>query len=406
MSDEQQFPTLTEQPFAEQLRERRESAGLSQAEVARRAGLQRTTIRNLESGITAPAPATLRRLHRVKELNLADAGPEHAWAPHEHYAPTYSPLFLAERMTAALNAPGGALDQVFLYLDAQSAVDWKNYSNEAGYVANFRQKMPLAEVAELIAERAKSGIDVVALGAGDGKSETQLTQHLAERLPAPPDLRLYLLDISHALLHTAFRCAVDALASSRVPVYPIHGDFYDLPRYPVLAYRPPTDKRSRVWVFVGNTLGNLANEVHFFQDLQAVGRSGDFAVVHVQTAWASASNLDEVRAADPALSRSLSPLAERWLVGPVLRHCRGARSVTVTTEPMNHCAVPGSYEIQVYGTVHLDDGAARRYMLARIRRYDAGQLAAALAGVGWELVGDFPFGPLPHRCSVLLLRRV
>lgn len=60
------------QSVGELLRSRRESAGLSVSELARRSGLTRGTIQNLESGRTAPTPETFRRLAEIVELQLSE----------------------------------------------------------------------------------------------------------------------------------------------------------------------------------------------------------------------------------------------------------------------------------------------------------------------------------------------
>ncbi len=403
-----EYPTLKAPSFGQLLRAKREAADLSQSKLAHMTGLRRQTIHNIEQGLTEPAPQTVRILERVAALRLGeplDQG-DPGWTPGAHYAPTYAPLQLAAKMTATLNAPGGSLDQVFLYLDAQSAVDWTDYCNDGYYVRNFRETMPIEDAARRIVGRAGAqGIDVVALGSGDGKSETRLTEHLAELLPQPPDIRLYLLDISHALLHSAYCHAVDTLANMRVSICPIHGDFYDLPRYPVLTYRPAHERRHRVWMFVGNTLGNLVDEPRFFGDLGVCARPGDFAMVHVQLVWAPAQDIEAVRKSDPNLNRSTSPLLHKWLTGPLQRHCRGLSDISVTVDVSNRCAIPGSYEIRFIGSANMHDKSKRSFVLLRSRRYDSKLFADALSDLGWEFVADMPFGPSPPRCSLLLLRR-
>lgn len=117
---------------------------MSRAELARRTGLQRTTITNLEAGRTTPAPDTLRRLAKV----LGEGEPPPPLAQPEFFAPTYQPLRLAEQMTAQLNAAGGALDQVYLYLDYQSALDWVSASTDPEYERRYRNRMPLDVAAD------------------------------------------------------------------------------------------------------------------------------------------------------------------------------------------------------------------------------------------------------------------
>src|SRR5437868_2622904 len=56
--------------IARQLIERRRKAGLSQAEVAKRAGIRQETVSRLESGKHAPTVRTVEKIDRV----LAEAG--------------------------------------------------------------------------------------------------------------------------------------------------------------------------------------------------------------------------------------------------------------------------------------------------------------------------------------------
>lgn len=384
----------------ESLRRAREAKGMSRAELARRTGLQRTTITNLEAGRTTPAPDTLRRLAKV----LGEGEPPPPLAQPEFFAPTYQPLRLAEQMTAQLNAAGGALDQVYLYLDYQSALDWVSASTDPEYERRYRNRMPLDVAAQQIADLGiEHGADVIALGSGDGKCETRLTKRLAELLPAQPELRLYLLDISHALIHTAYQHATNELPG--IAVIPLHGDLYQLPQYPSFAHRAPHDLRTRIWTFIGNTFSNLTDELAFMTDLASCARPGDFAVIDVDIAWAPAADLAAVRAADPVCNRPLGTIADRWLTGPIRRHCRGVREVNVTSEPTNRCPVPGSYQHNFVAAVRLQDGSERRYTVMRSKRYDPELLAQTIDDLGWEQIQILRFGPGVDRHALLVFRR-
>ena len=60
------------------LRQRRESAGLTQTELASAAKLSTTTIANLESGRNTPAALTVASLRNVAALKLGVALPQYA----------------------------------------------------------------------------------------------------------------------------------------------------------------------------------------------------------------------------------------------------------------------------------------------------------------------------------------
>ena len=66
------------QRFGDVLRQRRESAGLTQTELASAAKLSTTTIANLESGRNTPAALTVASLRSVTALKLGVALPQYA----------------------------------------------------------------------------------------------------------------------------------------------------------------------------------------------------------------------------------------------------------------------------------------------------------------------------------------
>ena len=215
--------------FGELLRSRREEAGLSVADLARKTGVVRTTIHNIEQGLTTASPQTLKRLAGVKSLRLTELDASRDGALDAWFTEQYNPMQMVRGMGAVLNGPGGQIEQTLLYLDPQSAFDWYALSNSEQYITAFRSKIPLDKLAERIFKESKGvGLDVDGLGCGDGKTETALMQLLADQMPAPPDLQLYLLDISHVLLSEAYRTALDSLAPRRIPVFAIHGNFNDV----------------------------------------------------------------------------------------------------------------------------------------------------------------------------------
>lgn len=395
--------------FADLLRHRREKAGITVSELARLSGLTRGTIRNLESGRTAPTPETFRRLAQIADLDLTEAPSRSdttgfAPTPSAWLSPRYDPLQLASDMAQIFNGPGGTLEQTFAYLDPQSAADWYEYSNLPGYLESFRSKIPVELLARAVmdASTAKS-LDLVALGVGDGKSETRLTQALSQLLPGPAALRMYLLEISHPLLVTAYKHAVAGLPGE-LPVFPIHGNFLDLPRVLPLQQQPGRERR-RLWTMFGNTMGNLAHEPSFLADVGASSRPGDLLLLDVQKTWAPARDLKAIRKDDPIFNGPMHPVAERWLSGPVLRHCRGAREVRFDLVPHNRCTLAGSYEITFSADVTFDGGRQRRFEVFRVRRYDVAKLTSELNDLGWRCVFSALYGPAPEHMAMLLLQR-
>jgi hypothetical protein len=314
---------------------------------------------------------------------------------------------MAREMVATLNGPGGQLDQTYLYLDPQSTSDWDRLCNSDRYTTAFRATVPLNKVAERIVKESRgAGLDVDALGSGDGKTETALVQRLADLLPSPPDLRLYLLDISHTLLSAAYRYASDALAARRVPVFPLHGNFNDIARLPVLYYHPAGVRRTRVFALMGYTLANLMDEQRFFRDLAECAQPGDLAYLDVQLVRGSIQRPDELRQLEMKQGQLALPSYADFLAGPLHRHCRGAKKIDLRLDLTLHCAVPGSYEIAFLTDVQMYEGPPKRFMVWRVRRYEPAKLGECLTRIGWDPLQTWSYGPgKENLAAVMLLRR-
>lgn len=394
------------QPFGVLLAERRRAAGLSQSQLARLSGLCRGTIANLEEGRTQPAADTRYQLAKVPALALhVEDTAEHKSAPPWIFTPLYSPLDMSREMDRLLNGPGGTFEQTFAYLDPQSARDYYDYANAPSYIETFREKFPVDEFAAAAMGRDKVwGLDLVALGVGDGKVETRLAHRLANLLSPGVDLRCYLLDISHPLLVEAYKRATVELQDV-APVFPIHGNFLDLRSVIALAYR--ADDRRRLWCMIGNTFGNLDHEPRFLDDLAACSHTGDLLLIDVDTVWADAKDRAAILATDPALLNKVPEPAARWLSGPLRRHCRDVRSIRLDVELTMRCPLPGSYQLTICATVKRIDGGTVKHNLFRFRRYTPDILAAELRDLGWRALRVLPYGPgQRQRKSGLLLERM
>ncbi len=392
--------------FGQLLRSRRELAGLSVADLARKAGLARATIHNIEEGLTTPSPQTLKLLAGIKALRLTELSsssdtPIDAWCTAQ-----YNPMEMTRTMVAKLNGPGGQVEQTYWYLDPQSASDFHALCNSEQYITAFRSKLPLDKVAERIVKLSKGvGIDVDGLGCGDGKTETSLMQRLADSMPPPPDLQLYLLDISHVLLAEAYRDALDSLAPRRIPVFAIHGSFYDIAKNPPLYMHPTSIRRMRVFLMMGMTIGNIENEPRFFRDLAECAQPGDLVVLDCEIARAPADQPERIRQMEPTLKAKRAPEAHTsFLSGPLKRHCSGLRSVRLRAELSTLCPVPGSYTLQNWADVEKDDEPERHFLVLQTKRYDLSKLSDCLLSLGWTTIQTWKYGP-ENQAAVLLLQK-
>ncbi len=392
--------------FGELLRSRREEAKLSVADLARKTGLVRTTIHNIEQGLTTASPQTLKLLASVKALRLTELDASQTAAADTWFTQQYDPMQMVRGMDAVLNGPGGQIEQTLLYLDPQSAADWYALSNSEQYITAFRSKMPLDKLADRIIRESKGvGLDVDGLGCGDGKTETALMQRLADHMPTPPDLHLYLLDISHLLLYGAYRFALDALAPRRIPVVAIHGNFNDISKNPLLYMHPRSIRRMRVFLMMGYTLGNIHDEPWFFRDLAACAQPGDLAVLDCQLVRAPADQAEQIHANDAPIRVKRFPDAyTSFLSGPLRRHCNGLLGMKLRSELSTHCLVPGSYAVESWADVEKEGEPLRRFLVWRVKRYDLEKLSESLRSLGWNTVQTWKYGP-EKLAAVLLIQR-
>ena len=404
--------------FAGLLKRLRTAAKIARNALASRAGLSRNTIHNLEAGRHNPTHATVMRLLTVPELGLRyDDIPWRqpsedalAAAPNCWIAPGYDPIKMFVDLITLLNGQGGSIEQTYAYLDPKSALNWYTLSNHSSYATVYRENMPLGPIAEQIHQSVgHAPIDFIALGAGDGKQEVRLLEHLLGHSESRPsrsrtDISLYLLDISQPLLSEAYRHASATLTGrSGVTVWAVQGNFHHLPRYTQLHYAPQRANRRRLITLFGNTLGNLDNEPSFFRHCLVGFAPGDLLLLDVDLTHASASNPAEIRQRDPALLNGVRPSHVEWLGGPLLRYCNGAVGVQLQYELETSCPVAGSYCLDALATINMLDGRDKRFSVFRFKRYDAQSLIRLLASLGWECVTHQAYGPNQAQPAKMLL---
>jgi transcriptional regulator with XRE-family HTH domain len=100
--------------FGELLRSRREAAELSVADLARKTGVVRTTIHNIEQGLTSASPQTLKLLASVKSLRLTELDNSRDGSLEAWFTEQYNPMQMVRGMGAVLNGPGGQIEQTLL----------------------------------------------------------------------------------------------------------------------------------------------------------------------------------------------------------------------------------------------------------------------------------------------------
>ena len=399
--------------FGRLLRDKRNAAGLSRVQLARRAKLSDATVKFTETARHPPSRATLIRLIGVSELKLRWADvPGHPMPPS---ADTSGPLLPAERTGLAsqlnclltpssdslpliadlarfLNGAGGYVEQTHAYLDHYSAADYLALCQNSIAVTTLRSHMPLGELAQrIVAISDRAPLQVIALGSGDGIQEAQLVAHLLEA--SAPNVELCLLDSSPPLLSCAYQHAADRLASApQVKVWALQCNFHHLPLYTEL-HRSPTRRRSpRLFTMLGGTLAHLDHELRFLRQTLLACEADDLLLLDVPLASASCDEPLQIKARDRILAGGVPALYATWLGGPIWRHCKDVERVDFHWRLETRCPVPGSYALHAVATVKSSRCADRQFSLFRIGRYDSTQLARCLSELGWNEVAIVSYG--------------
>jgi len=391
--------TSGERRFGDVLRQHRDEAGLTQEQVAAFSSLSLSLVRKLEQGSMYPSRNALLALCTVPDLKLvpneittlpATREQGHRLAPNWYVSPGFDSVSMLTEFTNQINGGGGAIEQTHAYLDHKSALDWIQLCNMPRYQA-WRDCFPHEETAARIREVVgRAGLDVIALGPGDGKTEVQLVRSIVADWERP-NLRFYLLDASQPLLGRAFRHAIDAFDDQPgVFVCGIQGNFHHLPRYLQLHYTPARSHRRRIYTLIGCTLGNLEHEPQFFRHALAGAAPNDLLLFDAEFAFTDSSDPKEIRLRDPAFGSSLDD-HQRWLGGPILRYCREAQSVSLSLGLDTDRPLPGSYGIQFLAKVQLLGGQSKEFCMWQVRRYQPQSLVDCLRGLGWQHVGLMPF---------------
>jgi uncharacterized protein len=164
---------------AELLLEARRSAGLTQAELARRAGTSQAMVARYETGIASPTVRTLRRLLRAadRDLELSSVASEAAIPP--------SPLAAALRehraeITAAAERVGAHNVRVFGSVARGEDTADSDLDLLVDFPARERGLLPLLTLAEQVERLVGRRVDVAAV---EVMAEPVRNRALAEAVP-------------------------------------------------------------------------------------------------------------------------------------------------------------------------------------------------------------------------------
>jgi len=399
--------------FGRLLRDKRNAAGLSRVQLARRAKLSDATVKFTETARHPPSRATLIRLIGVSELKLRWADvPGHPAPPLTEtidsllraessglvsqlnclLTPSSDSLPLLADLARLLNGAGGYVEQTHAYLDHYSAADYLALCQNSLAAARLRSCMPLGELAQrIVAISDRVPLQVIALGAGDGLQESHLVARLMEA--STPSIELCLLDISQPLLSCAYRHAVDRLGTaSNVKVWALQGNFHHLPLYTELSRSLTRRPTRRLITMLGSTLANLDHEPRFLRQTLLACEADDLLLLDVPLASAPCEEPLQIKARDRLFASGVPAPYATWLGGPIWRHCKDVERVDFHWRLETRCPVSGSYALHAVATVQSSRCADRPFSLFRVARYDATPLAECLIELGWNEIAAIPYG--------------
>ena len=410
------------QEFGKLLRDKRNAAGLSRMQLARRAKISDATIKFLETARHPPSRATLIRLISVEELRLtwSDAPGAHSppsterihvvEGPQFHselnclLTPSFDPVRMITELGRFLNGAGGHVEQTSAYLDHQSAAAYLALCQQSAVTAALRASTPLAEAARrIVSNTGQVPLKIIALGSGDATLEVRLVQHLIEEA-CTPNVELCLVDVSQPLLACGQKHAAEALAGiPQAHLWGMQCHFHELPLYSRLVHGSEKRPRCRrVFCMLGGTFANLDHEPRFFQHALPHCARGDLLLLDLQLARGSAQDPAEIKKRDKQWAAGVTHVEAAWLSGPIWRHCKNVVRVDFHWNLETHCPVPGSYALGAVATVQLHSGAERQFSMFRFRRYAPDQVAECLHDLGWDEIGVMPFGGVHHPSSLRL----
>ncbi len=126
----------------------------------------------------------------------------------------------------------------------------------------------------------KTNPDYISLGPGNGQKDCVLLSSLLSKINIQSEIFYYPVDVSHRMLSNAIQTIIsDEHIRGKIKIKAVHSEFDKLSDF-----RPVFDYRSEpnLFVFLGNTLGNIQNELTFLQTIKSVMRTGDMFLLEVR----------------------------------------------------------------------------------------------------------------------------
>ena len=112
-------------------------------------------------------------------------------APRWYVSPNFDSVQMLHDFAQQLNGGGCAIEQTYAYMDHKSAMDWISLCTTPA-TSRRSASMPHQAIVKRLREVVGLvGLDVIALGPGDGKTEVRLVQQILERASVPTCVSIY-----------------------------------------------------------------------------------------------------------------------------------------------------------------------------------------------------------------------
>ena len=318
--------------------------------------------------------------------------------PNSYVMPGFSTANISDALEAQLQGEGSTIEQTGLYIDPTSSSRWYAVANQANYSAvhSGLQYEDIAEQMEYFHLKDIDSLDIFALGAGDGKNETMLAQHLQHKVP---EMNLFLVDVSSSLLEIAYKHATTVFGPThKDQILTVHGDMNQLGKKDYVAlYAPNRPKTRRLFTMLGCTFGNLSNEIRWLRENLAGLTKNDLFLVDMALAYAPADRPDLIKKQDPRLNGKNGPgwdtAVESFFSNTLYRYCRGIKNINFIQElDSGSCVVKGSYAVSIRAHVEFHDEPDKIFTMMQYKRYDVQQLVQTLEEEGWKGSTGWEYG--------------
>ncbi|PSB35468.1 L-histidine N(alpha)-methyltransferase [Chlorogloea sp. CCALA 695] len=158
--------------------------------------------------------------------------------------------------------------------------EYKYYAHSVNFIREEKSRI-VGAIEEINPEIIRSNPDYISLGCGNGVKDKILLEEILSRSGSTqPRSYYYPYDISPVLLSKAIRrvCESDILKQS-IRIKAIEADFQSLPLFdPVYQYR----QEPNIFALLGNTLGNMKDDVEFLQQVREAMYPDDVLLVEVR----------------------------------------------------------------------------------------------------------------------------